>query len=73
MMDGMQSTAPDGRAPSTREALDDVRPGQRNAVLAQCTLVAVLDGFDTQLIAFIAPIVTAQGHLTGTQMGLVPP
>ena len=71
MMDGTQRTAPDGPAPSTREALDDVRPGQRKAVLAQCTLVAVLDGFDTQLIAFIAPLVTAQWHLTGTQMGQV--
>jgi AAHS family 4-hydroxybenzoate transporter-like MFS transporter len=32
-------------------------------ILALCAIVAMLDGFDTQAIAFVAPVVAAQWHI----------
>lgn len=36
-------------------------------VLALCVLVAMLDGFDTQAIAFVAPVLAAQWNIPMTQ------
>lgn len=44
---------------------------RENGVVAQCVLVAMLDGFDTQLIAFIAPVLTLEWHLSSIEMGQV--
>ena len=38
-------------------------------VLVQSLAVAMLDGFDTQLIAFIAPVLIKKWGLTGIEMG----
>ena len=36
-------------------------------VLALCVVIAMLDGFDTQAIAFVAPLLSAQWNLPMSQ------
>lgn len=42
---------------------------QKGAILL-CGLVAILDGFDTQAIAFVAPVIAAQWQLSPSSFGL---
>jgi MFS transporter, AAHS family, 4-hydroxybenzoate transporter len=38
-------------------------------ITALCALVAVLDGFDTQAIAYVAPVIAEQWHIDPSGFG----
>ncbi len=40
-------------------------------VIAICSLIALLDGFDTQAIGFVAPVITSEFNIPSTEMGIV--
>jgi len=53
-----------------REVLDAKKMvGFQWAVIAQCFLINMLDGFDVLVMAFAAPSVSAHWSLSGTQLG----
>lgn len=55
---------------SVREALDGKRMATFQwAVVAQCFLINMLDGFDVLVMAFAAPAVSSHWSLSGTQLG----
>lgn len=66
-----QAIARDG-AP-TVEALIDAAPISRLqiAAIVLCVLASVLDGFDTQSIAFVAPAISAQWSVSQLEFGFV--
>ncbi len=59
-----------GVAHDVSEIIDRARLGglQKGAILL-CALVAILDGFDTQAIAFVAPVIAAQWSLGPSSFG----
>ena len=59
------STEPNSGAPDA-ESLASARQWQ---VAGLCALVAVCDGFDTQAIAFVAPVISKQWGVAPNQFG----
>jgi len=55
------------------EAIIDDSPvtGFQVAIIVLCALVAMLDGFDTQAIAFVAPEITAEWRVPASSFGTV--
>src|SRR5688500_4972844 len=52
--------------------IDESRIGGFQArVIALCALVAILDGFDTQAIAFVAPVIMREWSLGTSSFGPV--
>ncbi|MFM0028400.1 MFS transporter [Paraburkholderia madseniana] len=55
--------------------LDDVKDGPMSRfqvqAVALCVLMNMLDGFDVLAMAFVGPHISAEWHLTGTQLGLL--
>jgi AAHS family 4-hydroxybenzoate transporter-like MFS transporter len=52
------------------EIVDRVRlSGLQKSTIVLCALVAILDGFDTQAIAFVAPVIAAQWQLGPSSFG----
>jgi AAHS family 4-hydroxybenzoate transporter-like MFS transporter len=59
-----------GVAHDVSEIFDRVRlSGLQKRTIALCALVAILDGFDTQAIAFVAPVIAAQWSLDPSSFG----
>lgn len=59
-----------------RVTLDDVidnsnAPGIRGPVFIICFIIAMLDGFDTQAIGFVAPVISQAWQLPADDMGVV--
>jgi AAHS family 4-hydroxybenzoate transporter-like MFS transporter len=55
------------------ESIVDTRPlgGRQIVIIALCALVAMVDGFDTQSIALVAPVIVASWHVTMAAFGIV--
>ncbi len=52
--------------------IDDARIGAlQTRVFGMCLLVSMLDGFDTQSIAFVAPVIRRDLHLSADELGLL--
>lgn len=63
---------PDPVSTSIGAAIDGARlRGLQLLVFVQCALVAVLDGFDTQSVAFVAPLLAEKWGIAGTSFGPV--
>src|SRR5262245_45585347 len=59
-----------GVAHDVSEIVDRVRlSGLQKRTIVLCALVAILDGFDTQAIAFVAPVIAAQWSLDSSSFG----
>lgn len=59
-----------GVAHDVSEIVDRVRlSGLQKGTVVLCALVAILDGFDTQAIAFVAPVIAAQWSLDPSSFG----
>lgn len=57
---------------SAIDAVDDGRLGGYQArVIAMCAAIALLDGFDTQAIGFVAPAIAAEWHEPLAAFGMV--
>ncbi|WP_409190295.1 hypothetical protein [Bradyrhizobium sp. RDM4] len=53
-------------------AIDSAPISQRQLfTFVLCALIALIDGFDTQAIAFVAPAISEQWHLDGAAFGPV--
>lgn len=64
-MTGVQST----RSPLVQELIDEApMTGRRWAVIGLCFIIALLDGFDTQSIAFIGPSIAEEFGMAATDM-----
>jgi benzoate transport len=59
----------------TTRILNDVKEGPMSRfqvlAVALCVLMNMLDGFDVLAMAFVGPQISAEWHLTGTQLGLL--
>lgn len=59
-------------AKTVAQAIDDAPlGGLQRRVFALCILIAVLDGFDTQSIGFVAPAISSAWHLSPIDFGFM--
>ena len=59
-------------AKAVAQAIDDAPlGGLQRRVFALCILIAVLDGFDTQSIGFVAPAISGEWHLSPIDFGFL--
>ncbi len=68
---GQQQSAPPA-AKTVAQAIDDAPlGGLQRRVFTLCILIAVLDGFDTQSIGFVAPAISGAWHLSPIDFGFM--